>query len=125
MEDTDRRGYSLSALFVLVTASAVIVGGITPLVQHAFRGSINGTSLAVALIIGLFGGLFIGLILGLLEFRVGLAVPMGAIAGSIIGLAAGLIALLPVALIGTSAITMVVGSGLVVAVALVNRRING
>ena len=125
MEDTDRRGFSLSGLFVLVTASAVIVGGITPLVQHAYKGGIDGTALAIALIMGLFGGLFIGLILGLLEFRVGMAVPMGAIAGAIIGLAAGLIALLPTALIGTSAITMVVGSGLVVAVSLVNRRING
>ena len=125
MEDSDRRGYSLSALFVLVTASAVLVGGFTPLVQLAYKGGVDGTALTVALILGLFGGLFIGLILGLLEFRVGMAVPVGAIAGAIIGMAAGLIALLPTALIGTSAITMVVGSGLVIAVSLVHRRING
>jgi hypothetical protein len=125
MEDSGRRGYSLSALFVLVTASAVLIGGFAPLVQLAFKGGVDGTALAVALILGLFGGLLIGLILGLLEFRVGMAVPMGAIAGAIIGMAAGLIALLPTSLIATSAVTMIVGSGLVIGVSLLNRRING
>ena len=54
-----------------------------------------------------------------------LAAPVGAAAGALIGLAAGLFALLPQAHLGTSAITMFVGSGLVVSVALIHRRING
>jgi hypothetical protein len=64
-------------------------------------------------------------VLGLLQFRVGMAVPMGAAAGAVIGMAAGLVALLPTAMLSTSAVAMLVGSGMVVAVSLLNRRVNG
>jgi len=120
-----RRGYSLSGLFVLVTACAAIVAGFTPLVRLAGAGRVDGMHLSVALIAGFLGGLFLGLLVGLLHFRSTLAAPIGAATGAIIGLSAGLFALLPQGLLITSAITMLVGSGLVVGVALINRRVNG
>jgi len=118
-------GYSLSGLFVLVTASAAIVAGITPLIRLAAGGRVDGMQLSVALVTGFLGGLFLGLIVGLLHFRNTLAAPIGAGAGAVIGLAAGLIALLPQDQLVTSALTMIAGSALIVGVALINRRING
>jgi hypothetical protein len=120
-----RRGYSLSGLFVLVTACAALVAGFTPLVRLAGAGQVNGMSLSVALVSGFLGGIFLGLLVGLLHFRSTLAAPIGAATGAVVGLAAGLIALLPQGFLGTSAITMLVGSGLVIGVALINRRVNG
>lgn len=120
-----RTGYSLSGLFVLVTACAAIVAGFTPLVRLAGEGQVDGMQLSVALISGFLGGLFLGLLVGLLHFRSTLAAPIGAGTGAVVGLAAGLIALLPQGLLITSALTMLVGSGLVVGVALINRRVNG
>ena len=120
-----RTGYSLSGLFVLVTACAAIVAGFTPLVRLAGAGKVDGMQLSVALISGFFGGLFLGLLVGLLHFRSTLAAPIGAGTGAVSGLAAGLIALLPQGLLITSAVTMLAGSGLVVGVALINRRVNG
>jgi hypothetical protein len=125
MDSAPTRGFSLSGLFVLVTASAALVAGFTPLVRQAAAGQVNGIELSAALVGGFTGGLLLGLVLGLLQFRVGLAVPMGAAAGALIGMAAGMVALLPTATLSTSAIAMLVGSGLVVAVSLLNRRVNG
>lgn len=118
-------GYSLSGLFIVVTASAAIVAGITPLVRLAAGGRVDGMQLSIALVTGFLGGLFLGLIVGLLHFRNTLAAPIGAGAGAAIGLAAGLIALLPQGQLVTSALTMIAGSALIVAVALINRRVNG
>ncbi|MEX2176071.1 MAG: hypothetical protein WD872_17045 [Pirellulaceae bacterium] len=124
MSDTSKRGYSLAGLFVLVTASAVLVAGMTPLVRLAAQGAVDGFQLSAALTSGFLAGVLIGLLIGLLQFRVAVAAPMGAAAGGEIGLAAGLIALLPIPMFTTSAVAMLVGSGLIVAVALVNRRTN-
>lgn len=118
-------GFSLSGLFVLVTACAAIVAGITPLVRLAAGGNVDGMRLSLALVSGFLGGLFLGLVVGLLHFRSTLAAPIGAGTGAVVGLAAGLITLLPQNEIITSALTMIAGSGLVVAVALINRRVNG
>jgi hypothetical protein len=117
-------GFSLSSLFVLVTACASLVAGFTPLVRHYGEAGITTSILLSAMTAGFFAGMMLGLVLGLLQFRLGIAVPLGALAGGIIGLAAGLIALLPQAHLGTSAIAMLVGSMLVVGVALATRRIN-
>jgi hypothetical protein len=125
MDGSPRRGYSLASLFVLVTACAALVAGFTPLARHGGAEGIGVNSLLVAMALGFVGGLILGLVLGLLQFRLGMAVPLGGAAGAFIGLAAGLISLLPTALLGTSALAMLVGSGLVVAVALVTRRVNG
>lgn len=125
MDNAQTRGYSLSGLFVLMTASAALVAGFTPLVRQAAAGQVNGFELSAALAGGFVGGMLIGLVLGLLQFRVALAVPMGAATGAIVGMAAGMVALLPTAMLTTSAVAMLVGSGLVVAVSLLNRRVNG
>jgi hypothetical protein len=125
MNDVPRQGYSLSGLFVLVTACAALVAGFTPLVRRAADGQVDGVALVACLIGGFFGGMFIGLLVGLMQFRVNLGAPLGAAAGAIIGLAAGLMSLLPSSFLGTSALTMLVGSGLVIGVSLINRRVNG
>jgi hypothetical protein len=118
-------GFSLSGLFVLVTACAAIVAGITPLVRLAAGGKVDGMALSIALVTGFLGGLFLGLVVGLLHFRNTLAAPIGAGTGAVVGLAAGMIALLPQDQLITSALTMIAGSALLVAVALINRRANG
>ena len=118
-------GFSLSGLFVLVTACAAIVAGITPLVRLAAGGKVDGMALSIALVTGFLGGLFLGLVVGLLHFRSTLAAPIGAGTGAVVGLAAGMIALLPQDQLVTSALTMIAGSALLVAVALINRRANG
>jgi uncharacterized membrane protein len=118
-------GFSLSGLFVVVTASAAIVVGITPFVRLAASGKIDGMQLSIALVTGFLGGLFLGLIVGLLHFRSTLAAPIGAGTGAVVGLSAGMIALLPQDQLVTSALTMIAGSALIVAVALINRRVNG
>jgi hypothetical protein len=125
MKDLAGRGFSLASLFVLVTACAALVAGVTPLVRQASASGIATNDLLVAMAAGLLGGLLLGIFVGLLQFRVGMAVPMGAAAGATIGLAAGLVALLPTALLATSALAMLVGSVLIVGVALATRRING
>jgi hypothetical protein len=123
--DTPRHGFSLSGMFVLMTACAALVGGFAPLVQLAGKGQVDIARLLIALGTGFFGGMFLGLLVGLLQFRITVAAPIGAAAGALIGLSAGLFALLPQEHLGTSAITTFVGSGLVVGVALIHRRING
>lgn len=124
MEESHKRGYSLSALFVLVTGSAALVGGFTPLVRLAGSGQVSSTHLIAAIVGGISGGALIGLLIGLLQFRQGLGTVVGAAAGAFIGLAAGLIALLPTSQLPAAAIAMLVGSILTVGVALINRRIN-
>jgi hypothetical protein len=124
-EDLVRKGFPLSGLFVLMTACAAIVAGFTPLVRLAGAGHVDGFQLSISLATGFLGGLFLGLVVGLLHFRSTLAAPIGAGTGAVVGLAAGLIALLPQALLVTSALAMLVGSGLVIGVALIHRRVNG
>ncbi|MCI0360518.1 MAG: hypothetical protein L0211_18730 [Planctomycetaceae bacterium] len=120
-----RKGFSLSGLFVLMTACAAIVAGFTPLVRLAGEGRVDGFQLSVSLATGFLGGLFLGLIVGLLHFRSTLAAPIGAGTGAVVGLAAGLVALLPQGLLVTSALTTLIGSAMVIGVALIHRRVNG
>ncbi|MBW8883209.1 MAG: hypothetical protein JF612_00220, partial [Planctomycetia bacterium] len=71
------RGYPLGALFVLVTACAVLVAGVTPLVQMVQHGNIESMPFLFSLAAGALGGIVIGVILGLMQFRMGLGVVMG------------------------------------------------
>ena len=64
------RGYPLGALFVLVTVCAVLVAGVTPLVQMIQQGSIESAQFLIALTAGTLGGMVIGVILGLMQFRI-------------------------------------------------------
>jgi hypothetical protein len=123
--ESTQRGFSLSSLFVLITACAALVAGFTPLVRRAFQGDIDGLALSLALVSGFLVGGLIGGIVGLLQIRSWLAAPLGAVAGALVGVASGLIALMPPDTLGAAAVAMLIGSALVVAIALLHRRING
>jgi hypothetical protein len=117
-----RRGYPLGALFVLVAVCAVLVAGLTPVVRETLAGKGDGWAFLASMLIGAGCGLVVGVVAGLLQFRYGLGVLLGTLAGTLIGAAAGPMALLSRSQVGSAAAAMTVGSGLVVAVALVMRR---
>ncbi len=116
------RGYPLGALFVLVAACAVLVAGVTPLVQMTQQGSIESMQFLFALAAGALGGMVIGVILGLMQFRMGLGVIMGTTIGLVLGTAAGGMSLLNSHQLITAALAMTAGSGLIVIVAVIMRR---
>jgi hypothetical protein len=120
-----QQGFSLSALFVLMTACAALIGGVTPLVRQAGDGDVNWWTLGGALAAGLCGTVLLALVIGIFQYARIRSMLLGMAAGAFIGLTAGLIALLPMQSLGTSALAMLIGSGLIVAVALLNRRVNG
>jgi hypothetical protein len=116
------RGYPLGALFVLVTACAVLAAGVTPLVRMAQEGDIEPVTFLAAATCGALVGMGIGVVMGLMQFRMGLGVVMGTGIGAILGTAAGIISLLSRDQILTAALAMTAGSGLIVIVAVVMRR---
>jgi hypothetical protein len=116
------RGYPLGALFVLVTLCAVLVAGAAPLVRRNLE-EVDPTTFIVALGCGAIGGLVVGLGMGLLQFRIGLGLLMGAGTGLTIGAAGGMMSLLSNQQLLTATAAMTAGSGLVIAVALVMRRV--
>src|SRR5436305_14500055 len=89
-----RQGYPIGALFVLVTLSAVLLGGIAPLVRVGGDDVPETVTFLATMGIGAFSGIVAGVILGLLQFRMGLGVIMGGTLGAILGIIAGLMALL-------------------------------
>jgi hypothetical protein len=117
-----QRGYPIGALFVLVTLSAVLIGGITPLVRVGSDEVPETVTFLAAIGVGAFCGIVAGVILGLLQFRIGLGVIMGGTLGAILGIIAGLMALLSSTQIVPAALAMSAGSALVVGVAFVMRR---
>jgi hypothetical protein len=119
-----RHGYPLGALFVLVTACAVLIAGVTPLVRLVTKGDAP-EYLLPAIIVGICCGFVVGSTLGLLQFRKGLGLAMGATTGTFIGAAAGGIALLKTEQLIPASIAMSVGSGLIVGVAVLMRRSEG
>jgi hypothetical protein len=119
-----RQGYPLGALFVLVAVCAVLVAGATPLVRMVADGSVEASAFFAALAAGFLSGTTLGVLLGLFQFRLVMGLMMGAGAGAFIGMAAGVMALIPSHEILTAAAAMTAGSGLVVAVAVVMRRVS-
>lgn len=118
-----QRGYPLGALFVIVTLSGVLIAGVTPLVQLAAKGEAQIVPLLIAVVCGMMAGGAIGVIVGVHHFRRLLGAALGLMAGTIIGGMAGLMALLPEDRLAPAAGAIVVGSCLVVGVALMMRRI--
>jgi uncharacterized membrane protein len=116
------RGYPLGALFVLVTVCAVLLAGLSPLVQSFQRGTVSVEAFFGSLGVGALCGMFLGMILGLFQFRIGRGVVTGAGVGCVIGLVAGAMSLLSSQQILTTATAMTAGSGLIVAVAVMMRR---
>lgn len=119
---TPPRGYPLGALFVVVTACAVLIAGVSPLARMAFHEGADLGRYFFATLVGAGWGLFIGLLVGLIGHRTALASGLGALAGTFIGAASGIIALLPAREISSAAAAMTAGSALIVGVALVMRR---
>jgi hypothetical protein len=117
-----RRGYPLGALFVVVTACAVLIAGVSPLARMAVREEADLGRGLIAAAIGAGWGLFIGLLVGLIGHRTALASGLGALAGLFIGAAGGVICLLPARELTPAAAAMTAGSALIVGVALLMRR---
>lgn len=117
-----RRGYPIGALFVVVTACAVLTAGASPLVRLVALEEVSLESFLVALGLGAGWGLLIGAITGIVQFRSALGGVVGAGAGLFIGAAGGLIALLPAHKLMAATAAMTAGSALIVAVALLTRQ---
>jgi uncharacterized membrane protein len=118
-----RQGYPLGALFVLVATCAVLAAGIAPLVRLAEGEEIDTRALAVSVAVGTGTGLLVGLLVGLLQFRRLLGAVLGSSAGLVIGAASGAMAMVPASRFATAAAAMTAGSALIIAVALIMRRV--
>ncbi len=114
------RGYPLGALFVLVTACAVLAAGIAPLVRLAIETTIDGSALLIVGC-GAVSGIVMGIVIGLMQFNRGSGVIMGVGIGLILGTVAGAMAQLSTDQIMATAMAMTAGSGLIVVVAVVMR----
>src|SRR4051794_11670749 len=113
-----QQGYPLGALFVIVTLSGVLIAAVTPLVQLAASGIAPLVPLLIAVVCGVVAGGISGIIVGVHHYRRLLGGVLGLLAGTIIGGMSGMIALLPADRLAPAAGAIVVGSGLVVGVAL-------
>ena len=120
--DRRQRGYPLGALFVAVTACAVMIAGVTPMVRSVFEGDEDVGRFLGAIGIGSICGMFIGMIVGMFQSRKSLGVLIGLGAGLVIGAQAGVIALMPARHLGPATAAMTAGSAVLVGVALVMRR---
>ena len=116
------RGFSLAALFVLVTASAVIIAGIAPLLRDFAGHGFSEMQLIGVMISGLLGGMTLGTIIGLHHYRVGTGVSYGAAVGAAIGLISVPMTLLRASELAPVALAMFVGSLLIVFVAAITRQ---
>ena len=116
------RGYPLGALFVLVTVCAVLLAGVSPLINMFQKDRIPPETFAAVMGGSLLGGMILGMILGLFQFNVGQGVAMGMGAGLVVGMTAGALSLLGSQHIWAAAIAMTAGSGFIVAIAVLMRR---
>ncbi len=116
------RGYPLGALFVVVTASAVLIAGAAPLLRTVFEEDTDVGRIVITTSAAAAWGCIVGLLVGLLGHRSALASGLGALSGTFIGAAAGMIALLPARELAPAAAAMTAGSALIIGLALVMRR---
>lgn len=117
----NRRGYPLAALFVLVTACAAVIAAVAPVLQHLFKEGMNGPQLGWALA-GSGLGLVLGVVIGCVQHGWRLGLPIGSVIGLLLGLVAGLLAVAPTDQLPRMAIALVVGSGLMIGVAVFMRQ---
>jgi hypothetical protein len=121
INETPRRGYPLAALFVLIAACAALAGAVTPVIRAAFRGETDEEML-IGLVIGCaFGCMLLGAIVGMLNFRWLVGSAIGAACGLVIGALAGLLVMTPTKALPPVAVSLVVGSGLMVGIAMLMR----
>ena len=116
------RGFSLAALFVLVTASAVVIAGIAPLLRDFEGHGFDAIEFLGVMVAGLLGGTTLGSIIGLHHYRVGTGVSYGAAVGGALGLISVPITLLRSNELAPVALAMFVGSVLIVFVAAITRQ---
>ena len=121
MNDHPRRGYPLAALFVLVAACAALAGAVTPVLRAAFKGDMDEEVLVWAVLGSAFGCVLLGAILGMLNFRWLVGAAIGAACGLVLGALSGLILMTPTRSLPPVAVSLVVGSGLMVGIALLMR----
>ena len=117
----NRRGFSLAALFVLVTASAVVVAGAAPLARDVGRRNLDLWSLPATMVAGLITGLILGALFGIHHYRATRGLGFGAAAGMTIGAIAGPMSLLQPNDLPNVGLAMFAGSLLIVAVAAFTR----
>lgn len=123
MNTTATRGYPLGALFVLVTSAATLIAGLAPVVRNLGpQGPHMPNSIVNAIVLCVVPLSVVGGVLGLFQFRWLLGGFVGVAVGTVVGLAAALLSLASSnQLIGTT-IAFVVGSGLMIGIALVMRQ---
>ena len=115
------RGYPLGALFVVVTASAVLVAGVAPLARTIFHDNVDPARIVLTMLATAAWGMMVGLLVGLISHRSALATGLGAVSGTFIGGAAGMMSLLPARELAPAAAAMTAGSALIIGIALVMR----
>jgi hypothetical protein len=121
MNDTARRGYPLAALFVLVTGCAALAAAVTPVLRAAFSDNLDNETLAIAIAASISGCVFLGALIGVLGFRWLVGASIGAAVGLAVGIVGGLLMMTPTNDLNKVAVSLVVGSGLMVGMALLLR----
>ena len=121
MNDTTRRGYPLAALFVLVAACAALAAAVTPTLRAAFRDDLDSQLLLGSIAASVAGCVFLGALIGLLNFRWLVGASVGAAVGLAVGIIAGLLMMTPTRQLPAVAASLMVGSGLMVGMALLLR----
>lgn len=89
------RGYPLGSLFLLVTACAVILALILPLVRGWTKLTAGDNDILVALILGGLALAFVGMLLGLFHRPRWLGAAWGLLIGCLMGIAFGLVLFIP------------------------------
>jgi hypothetical protein len=125
MSQPSQRGYPLGALFVLVTASATIIAGLAPVLRGFGDDGPDTATVLISVGLGFFAGGAIGAVMGLYQYRWVVGASLGIICGTIVGVVAGLLALAPARIMPSVAIAFMVGSGLMIGIALVMRQSRG
>lgn len=121
MNDTARRGYPLAALFVVVAACAALAAAVTPAVRTTFQGNMDEELLLGVIVGSIAGCVLLGTIVGLLNYRWLIGAATGAVVGVVIGIVAGLLAMTPTKQLVPVAASLLVGSGLMVGIAMLLR----
>jgi hypothetical protein len=122
MNATATRGYPIGALFVLVTAAATLIAGLAPVLRTLGPEGPHVNSIINAMVLCIVPLSLLGGIIGLFQYRWFLGGVVGIIAGAVVGVSAGLLSLAPSNLLPGIAIAFVVGSGLMIGIALVMRQ---